>query len=175
MRNEGLLNAVCARSAFRNVTGQKFAILLSPRPMWVLFLAALCLMLPRSLFAAEPILTLAMVSYDSLSRHQYQTPKDHFPTETSSAAVPAVLEQPKRLVLDDNFPRVTLSLEKQAGPRPANLLWQTGKYLTERGHSRLWQHVQPGYGPIFCDTARAGYTRDLEEPSCGYLKLCFAF
>jgi hypothetical protein len=72
-------------------------------------------------------------------------------------------------------------LEKVAAARRGNVLFSTGQYWTERGHSKLWSRLAVGYGEVFYDPTvvnhywviygRNGY----EEPGCGYVKISLNF
>jgi hypothetical protein len=128
-------------------------------------------MLPGTLKAVEPILTLAMVDYDSLAHHT--APRDYFPAHASETVSPT--EAAKTIALENSFRPLTLSLEKLPQRRFVSPLFQTGRYLTERGYSKFWSCVQAGYGEIFANKSPIIYGHNFEEPSCGYLKFCFHF
>jgi hypothetical protein len=130
------------------------------------------------LYAADPMPLMAMVKHDSAPRTQFHTVKERpvvgAPVSTSRQASRPVGE-PK--VSKEIIPVKPVGLEKQSILKRANPLLQTEQYLTEKGHKR-WSNLEAGYGDIFCDKSPFIYGRNgtaLEEPACGYLKVCFRF
>ena len=141
-------------------------------------LAILVALLQAPVYAAEPILTLAMVAHDV-------TPlQSTIPSPFSVASSPLPTVHPAEQLTSD-FLRTDLIdtrilpsvfLVKVEPSRPGNVFFSTGQYWTERGHSKIWSKIAPGYGYVFKEYSWVVYGRNgYEEPGTGFVKISLDF
>jgi hypothetical protein len=149
------------------------------------FLAAICAVLPTiSLQAQSRLLTLAMVRPDDLLSRREATTTDHVVREApASIATPA---QPEPTA-SEGFSLLTaekfvLSLrtmqELRRESQGSNAFSLSRMSLRDLGRPNTWACLQAGYGQLFNDKTPLIYGRNgswLEEPSCGYFRICFSF
>lgn len=155
----------------------------------VAYLACLATLLGgNSLFGGEPTLTLAMVRFDQLpkikltvgSTHSsavipQQTPAHFEQTITMSHTAEATLRMSPLSEEDFSFAQ---RLEKRPAPGPRDPLLLARRNLRNYDHAKTWASLRAGYGQVFDDVPRrvcAWSGPTWEEPSFGYLKVCFSF
>ena len=152
----------------------------SSRAFLLLLLGLLCAC--NSLRAESPILTLAMVNYDSLASRQARVVRDNFVARVNHSLSLTSTELEPNSVLSFFVEKISLPttefLEKRPGPEAPNPLLLTLRNYSEDGRSHVWASLTAGYGQIFLYKSVAIYGRNgsvWEEPGCGFLKFSFNF
>jgi hypothetical protein len=174
------------RSGFKTGRGAEqfdapvLSVKASSRVFLLVLLGLLCA--TASLRAEGPVLTLAMVNYDSLASRQARAIRNSLVTK---------VDRPVSLTPEELAPDGILSFlaEKVALPtttflqtRPLseapNPLLLTLKNYGEDGRYHVWASLTAGYGQIFLYKSVTIYGRNgscWEEPSCGFFKFSFNF
>ena len=133
-----------------------------------------------SLRAEGPILTLAMVNYDSLVNRRVV--RDVLVAKVDHSLTLTQEELDPRSVLSFFTEKISLPttefLERRPPPGASNPLLLTLKNYGEDGRSHVWASLTVGYGQIFLYKTVTIYGRNgscFEEPGCGFLKVNFDF
>ena len=156
-------------------------LLLSGSEYVLRFLVLLLALTVTSVFGQEPVLTLAMVSYNQSPARTPAAVRNNSVTNLLCYDASATRLQYRVAALKlDNQNATGFSydsrLEKQSGSNQRDLFQLVHKKLYADGRTGKWVDVAAGYGQICGVESSIGKnTAELQRPGFAYLKASFSF
>ena len=155
-------------------------LLLSGSEYVLRFLVLLLALAVTSMFGQEPVVTLAMVSYDQSPARTPAVARHDSATSSFPYASAPRLQYRVAVLKPDNQNATGFSyvsrLEKQNGSNQRDLFQLFHKKLSANGQKGSWVLVEAGYGQVCQFESGFGKnTAELQRPGLAYLKASFSF
>jgi hypothetical protein len=168
-------------SGVQRTEDSNLLLLLSGSENVLRFLVLLLALAATSVFGQEPVVTLAMVSYNqSPARTPIVARNDDSATSAFRYASATRLQYRVAVLKPDNQNATGFSydsrLEKQNSSNQRDLFQLIHKKLSANGRTGKWVDVAAGYGQVCQFESNIGKnTAELQRPGCAYLKASFSF